>query len=149
MLGLPGGNLAADFETLDLNIQARPAYANVFLFQPYPKTELGEMAFSTGMMDGTFDDLTGSVSDSTVIKFTESGAKRQIENLQKLFALTVEFPWLRGMVRQLIKLPPNPAFWLVYKLWKGYALSRRLFPMRMSPAGYMRNAWQYLRIRSQ
>jgi radical SAM superfamily enzyme YgiQ (UPF0313 family) len=149
MLGLPGGNLATDLETLDLNIQARPAYANVFLFQPYPKTEMGEMAFAMGMMDGTFDDLTGSVSDSTVIKFASPADKRQIENLQKLFALTVEFPWLRGMVRHLIKLPSNPAFWLVYKLWKGYALSRRLFPMRMSPAAYARNAWQYMRIRSQ
>ncbi len=149
MLGLPGGNLATDFETLDLNIEARPAYANVFLFQPYPKTQLGEMAYAMGWMDGTFDDLTGSVSDSTVIHFQDPEEKRQIENLQKLFALTVEFPWLRGLVRRLIKLPPNPAFWLTYKLWKGYALSRRLFPMQMTPATMVRNAWQYMRIRSQ
>jgi hypothetical protein len=102
-----------------------------------------------GWMDGTFDDLTGSVSDSTVIHFQDPGEKRQIENLQKLFALTVEYPWLRGLVLQLVKLPPNPAFWLIYKIWKGFALSRRLFPMRMTPATMARNAWQYMRIRSQ
>ncbi|HEX9115552.1 MAG TPA: radical SAM protein [Anaerolineae bacterium] len=149
MLGLPGGNLATDLETLDLNIEARPAYANVFLFQPYPKTQLGEMAYSMGWMDGTFDDLTGSVSDSTVIHFQDPQEKRQIENLQKLFALTVEFPWLRGLVLRLIKLPPNPLFWLIYKLWKGFALSRRLFPMRMAPSTMVRSAFQYMRIRSQ
>jgi radical SAM superfamily enzyme YgiQ (UPF0313 family) len=63
MLGLPTGTLETDFETLDLNIQCRPAYANVFLFQPYPKTELGEWAYEHGWMMGTFDDLSGSVSD--------------------------------------------------------------------------------------
>jgi len=149
MLGLPTGSLETDFETLDLNIQCRPAYANVFLFQPYPKTQLGEQALALGMMDGTFDDLTGSVSDSTVIKFGDAAEKRQIENLQKLFALTVEFPWLRPLTRQLIKLPPNPVFWLIYKLWKGFALGRRLFPMKMTPGMYVRNAWNYMRIRSQ
>jgi len=40
MLGLPTGSLGTDFETLELNVQCRPSYANVFLFQPYPKTEL-------------------------------------------------------------------------------------------------------------
>jgi anaerobic magnesium-protoporphyrin IX monomethyl ester cyclase len=149
MLGLPKGGLAADFETLNLNIECRPDYANVFLYQPYPKTQLGEMAFSEGYMEGSFDDLSGSVSDSTVIKFSSEAEKRQIENLQKLFALTVEFPWLRGMVRQAIKLPRNQIFWLVYKVWKGFALNRRLFPMKMTPGDYIKTAWQYMQIRSQ
>jgi anaerobic magnesium-protoporphyrin IX monomethyl ester cyclase len=69
MLGLPTGNLETDFETLELNAQCRPAYANVFLFQPYPKTALGEWAYEHGWMRGSFDDLSGSVSDDTVIKF--------------------------------------------------------------------------------
>jgi len=149
MLGLPTGNLPADFETLDLNIQCRPDYANVFLYQPYPKTRLGEMANSMGLMEGSFDSLSGSVSDTTVIRFGSEAEKRQIQNLQKLFAITVEFPWLRGLVRQLIKLPANPLFWLIYKLWKGYALNRRLFPIRMRPLQYLRTALQYMRIRSQ
>lgn len=149
MLGLPSGSLATDWETLELNIACRPSYANVFLFQPYPKTGLGEWAQSEGWMVGSFDDLSGSVSDDSVIRFGSEAEKRQIENLQKLFALTVEFPILAGAVRQLIKLPRNPLFWLVYKLWKGYAISRRMFPMRMTLRDYVRAAWQYMRIRSQ
>jgi len=149
MLGLPKGGLAADFETLELNIQCRPDYANVFLYQPYPKTQLGEMAFNEGYMEGSFDDLSGSVSEGTVIKFSSEAEKRQIENLQKLFALTVEFPWLRGIVRQAIKLPHNQFFWFIYKVWKGFALNRRLFPTRMKPRDYLKTAWQYMQIRSQ
>ena len=149
MLGLPTGSLETDFETLDLNVQCRPSYANVFLFQPYPKTELGELACQGGWMIGSFDDLSGSVSDDTIIRFGSESEKRQIENLQKLFALAVEFPSLVPLVKLLIKLPRNKLFWFVYKIWKGYAIKRRMFPFRLTPREYVSAAWQYMRIRSQ
>jgi anaerobic magnesium-protoporphyrin IX monomethyl ester cyclase len=149
MLGLPTGNLETDFETLELNAECRPAYANVFLFQPYPKTALGEWAFEHGWMMGSFDDLSGSVSDDTVIKFGSEAEKRQIENLQKLFALGVEAPWLLPVIRRLIALPPNQVFWLVYKLWKGWAFKNRMFPFKMTPKEYLDSALYYMRIKSQ
>ncbi len=52
MLGLPTGNLETDFETLELNAQCRPAYANVFLFQPYPKTGAGRVGLRAWLDDG-------------------------------------------------------------------------------------------------
>jgi anaerobic magnesium-protoporphyrin IX monomethyl ester cyclase len=149
MLGLPTGSLETDFETLELNVQCRPSYANVFLFQPYPKTELGEWACQDGWMIGSFDDLSGSVSDDTILRFGSESEKRQIENLQKLFALAVEFPFLVPLVKLLIKLPRNKLFWFVYKIWKGYAIKRRMFPFRLTPREYVSAAWQYMRIRSQ
>jgi anaerobic magnesium-protoporphyrin IX monomethyl ester cyclase len=149
MLGLPTGSLDTDFETLDLNVQCRPAYANVFLFQPYPKTALGEWAHEHGWMVGSFDDLSGSVSDDTVIRFSSQAEARQIENLQKLFALGVEAPWLLAVIRRLIRLPSNRLFWLVYKLWKGWAIKNRMFPFRMTPREYLESALYYMRIKSQ
>jgi anaerobic magnesium-protoporphyrin IX monomethyl ester cyclase len=149
MLGLPTGTLQNDFETLELNIQCRPAYANVFLFQPYPKTALGEWAYQQGWMMGSFDDLSGSVSDDTVIRFGSDVEKRQIENLQKLFALGVEFPWLLPLIRRLIRLPSNRLFWFVYKTWKGWAIKKRMFPFRMTPREYLDSALYYMRIKSQ
>jgi anaerobic magnesium-protoporphyrin IX monomethyl ester cyclase len=149
MLGLPTGSLATDLETLDLNIQCRPAYSNVFLFQPYPKTALGEWAYEQGWMAGSFDDLSGSVSDDTVIKFGSEAEKQQIENLQKLLALGVEFPWLLPIIRRLIRLPSNRLFWLAYKLWKGWAIKTRMFPFKMTPREYLESALYYMRIKSQ
>jgi anaerobic magnesium-protoporphyrin IX monomethyl ester cyclase len=149
MLGLPTGNLETDFETLELNAQCHPAYANVFLFQPYPKTALGEWAYEHGWMMGNFDDLSGSVSSDTVIRFGSEAEKRQIENLQKLFALGVEFPWLLPLIRRLIRLPSNRLFWLVYKMWKGWAIKNRLFPFKMTPKEYLESALYYMRIKSQ
>jgi anaerobic magnesium-protoporphyrin IX monomethyl ester cyclase len=149
MLGLPTGTLENDFETLELNAECRPAYANVFLFQPYPKTALGEWAYEQGWMMGSFDDLSGSVSDNTVIKFGSEEEKQQIENLQKLFALGVEFSWLLPTIRKLIRLPRNRVFWLTYKLWKGWAIKNRMFPFKMTPREYMDSALYYMRIKSQ
>jgi len=149
MLGLPTGSLETDWETLELNAQCRPAYANVFLFQPYPKTALGEKAYEQGWMAGSFDSLSGSVSDDTVIQFGSEAEKRQIENLQKLLALGVEFPWLLPAIRRLIRLPSNYFFWLIYKLWKGWAIKRRMFPFKMAPREYLDSALYYMRIKSQ
>ena len=132
MLGLPGGSLALDFETLALNHACRPAYANAFLYQPYPRTELGEYAREGGHVEGSLDDIDPSAWERSVLRFASAGEKRQIENLNKLFALAVEWPWLTGLVRRLIKLPPNPLFRLAYKVWKGYAIKNRIHPYRPS-----------------
>jgi hypothetical protein len=149
MLGLPTGTLENDFETLELNAECRPAYANVLLFQPYPKTELGEWAYEQGWMMGSFDDLSGSVSDNTVIKFGSEAEKRQIENLQKLGPIGVEVPALLPVIRRLIRLPPNRFFWLVYKVWKGWAIKNRMFPFKMTASEYVQTALYYMRIKSQ
>ncbi len=149
MLGLPKGGLAEDLATLKLNIECRPSYANVFLYQPYPKTALGEMAFREGLMEGTFDDLSGSVSDSTIIKFKSPLEKRRIENLQKIFAVVVEFPFLLPLVKPLLRLPRNRLSWIIYKIWKGYALKNRMYPHRLTLMEYIRTSIRYMHIRSQ
>jgi len=148
MVGLPTGTLATDWETLEFNVRLRPAYTNVFLYQPYPKTELGEFALAEGYMLGDFDSVSDSVSDVSVLRFPP-GEKRQIENLQKLMGVTVEFPFLRPLVRQLVKLPPNPVFWFIYKLWKGYALKQRIQPLHLSLGEWVHTVWQFMRVRSQ
>jgi radical SAM superfamily enzyme YgiQ (UPF0313 family) len=133
MLGLPGGTLENDLETLALNHACRPAYANAFLYQPYPRTELGEYARQNGHVEGSLDDIDPSAWERSVLRFSTADEKRQIENFNKLFALAVEWPRLSGLVRQLIRLPSNPIFRLAYKLWKGYAVKSRIHPYRPSP----------------
>jgi radical SAM superfamily enzyme YgiQ (UPF0313 family) len=144
MLGLPGGTLANDFETLALNHACKPAYANAFLYQPYPRTELGEYAREHGYVEGSLDDIDHSAWDRSVLRFPTPGEKRQIENFNKLFALAVERPWLAGLVQRLIKLPPNPLFRLVYKLWKGYAIKNRIHPYRPSSREFVQTVRRFM-----
>lgn len=146
MLGLPGGTLELDFQTLALNHACKPAYANAFLYQPYPRTELGEYARSHGYVEGDIDDIDPSAWERSVLRFSSPEEKRQIQNFNKLFALAVEWPRLTGLVRRLIKLPPNPLFRLLYKVWKGYAVKSRIHPYKPSPGEFLRTVRRFMRF---
>jgi uncharacterized protein (DUF3820 family) len=75
--------------------------------------------------------------------------KRQIENLQKLLSVTAEFPFLKALVVRLIKLPSNALFWLTYKGWKGYAISRRIYPVKMTLKEWFSALLQFMSIKTQ
>ena len=145
MVGLPTGTFEDDLDTLRLNIKCRPAFANAFIFQPYPRTQLGELAQREGLMEGTFDDISVSAWDNSVLSFPPD-EKRQIENLQKLFAITVEWPWLLPLVRRLLRMPKNKLFWLVHKLWKGYTIARRIHPVHLSATEYIESIRHFMRL---
>jgi radical SAM superfamily enzyme YgiQ (UPF0313 family) len=144
MLGLPGGSLKLDLETLALNHACKPAYANAFLYQPYPRTELGEYARENGHVEGSLDDIDPSAWERSVLCFSTPEEKRQIENFNKLFALAVEWPRLTGLVQRLIKLPPNPFFRLVYKLWKGFAIKNRIHPYKPSTREFVQTVRRFM-----
>jgi anaerobic magnesium-protoporphyrin IX monomethyl ester cyclase len=146
MLGLPGATLENDFETLALNHACKPAYANAFLYQPYPRTELGEYAREHGHVEGSLDDIDPSAWERSVLRFSTSEEKRQIENLNKLFAIATELPWMTGLVRWLISLPPNPLFRLGYKLWKGYAIKSRIHPYRPSSREFVQTVRRFMKF---
>ena len=146
MLGLPGGSLDHDLQTLALNHACKPAYANAFLYQPYPRTELGEYARENGFVMGELDDIDPSAWERSILRFSTAEEKRRIENFNKLFALAVEWPWLAGLVQQLIKLPPNPLFRLLYKLWKGYAVKSRIHPYRPSAREFLHTVLRFMRF---
>ena len=117
ILALPGGTLADDWETVDLNIRARPNYSSASILNAYPGTEIHEIAQSMGLIQE--DHLAAVVSEggfgfTSALKIVDPKEKRRIENLHKFFPLLVWFPWLKPVVRQLIKLPPNRFFLFMY-----------------------------------
>jgi anaerobic magnesium-protoporphyrin IX monomethyl ester cyclase len=147
MIGLPTSTLADDLETLELNIQARPSYAHVFIFQPYPRTELGEFTREHGWMVGTFDDIGEVAWDHSVLTFDEAH-KRGLAVLQRFFAIGVEWSWLVPIIKRLMKLPDNALFFLLNKLWKGWAIKNRVHPVRMGLREVVETAWHFMRIKS-
>jgi radical SAM superfamily enzyme YgiQ (UPF0313 family) len=147
MIGLPTSTLKDDFDTLDLNVQTRPSYAHVFIFQPYPRTELGEFTREHGWMVGTFDDIGEVAWDHSVLDFDEEH-KRGLAVLQRFFAIGVEWPRLVPLIKQLMKLPDNAAYWLVNKLWKGWAIKNRVHPVRLSLREVVQTARHFMRIKS-
>ena len=76
--------------------------------------------------------------------------KNQMENLQRWFALCVEFPWLEPVMRVLVKAPRNPLidtrYWWVHKLWKGWAITRRIHPIKITPKVIWNNAKHFMQM---
>jgi anaerobic magnesium-protoporphyrin IX monomethyl ester cyclase len=147
MIGLPTSTLEDDWQTLELNAQVRPSYAHVFIFQPYPRTELGEFTREHGWMVGSFDDIGEVAWDHSVLRFDEAH-KRALSVLQRFFAIAVEWPWLVPLVKRLTVVPDNRLFWLLNKAWKGWAIKNRVHPIRLSLREVVETAWHFMRIKS-
>lgn len=132
MIGLPGGSLSTAFETLRMNIKCQPDIGWASLYQPYPRTILGIYCQEKGLYDGRLEDIRPSFFETSILKMEN---KKKIENLQKLFSITVEFPFLLPLVKLLIKFPPNRIFDWIYKRWKKYCYDKRLYRVRKRRQG--------------
>ena len=118
ILALPGGTLANDWETVDLNIKARASYASASILQPFPGTEIHDIAAAMGLLQ---EDHVAALSDggfgfTSTMKIVDPKERRQVENLHKFFPMLIWLPWLKPLVRRLIKLPPNRIYNAVYML---------------------------------
>ncbi|OGW13431.1 MAG: hypothetical protein A3G93_01650 [Nitrospinae bacterium RIFCSPLOWO2_12_FULL_45_22] len=129
ILALPKETLGNAFETLDINIRCRADYPHVSLYQPYPGTRLGELAIKWKMFDGNLDNIKPAFSKYSPLHHPQ---KRKLENLSKLFAFGVEFPFTVSFIKVLIHLPLHRVYHFFSKLWKGYCFKSRVFPQKMS-----------------
>ena len=119
ILGLPSTTLRNDFETLELNIKCQPDYAWVSIFQPYPKTALGQKCVDEGIYHGDFSDMESNFFDSSVIDIEN---KNEIINLQKLFAVAIKNPdlYYSGTLQKLIELPNEVVKEKFTEIYKSY-----------------------------
>ena len=149
MLALPTASLEDDFATMHLNSEARIKYAHAFLFQPYPGTELGEYVRDHDLMDGNLEDIGAIAWDKSLI-VRDPFEKIQMENLQRWFALGAELPWLKPLIRLVIRVPHNVVtdtlYWLIHKLFKGYAIGRRVHPFRRDLRTVLRQLIHFFRM---
>ncbi len=139
MVGLPGGSLALDLKTLDMNLALKPDYAWVSIFTPYPGTPINQTMMDLGLFDGDPAAFDQTDDHHSVLSIPD---KKRVTNLSRLFALVVEFPWLRPYVPGLIKLPLGPVFEATRKLFQGWCRITRTLPSRPSPAQLIRHAWR-------
>jgi len=114
LVGLPGGSLEKDMETLRLNIRLKPEFVMASILQPYPRTEIAEYSQKLGLYDGNFEDIQRTFSHSSVLKIKNKG---EVYNLQKWFALTVRFPLIlrSGLLDILIRVPTLAPVKLLYR----------------------------------
>ena len=137
ILGLPGGSFETDMETVRLNIECKVDNAISTVFQPYPKTKLGDYAVEKGYFNGDFDSLGESYFGESQLKFSTGHEKTRIENLQKFFGLAVNHPSLLPLIETIVKLPPNRIFNLIHRVWDSYYKRRKIFNVKFSFRDYL------------
>jgi hypothetical protein len=100
ILGGPGGTIEDELDTIRLNIEAKVDHPLVSLMQPYPMFDIEETTREMGYAIASLDEFPVNFRRTAPVMFEN---KHQIENLQKLFPLTVRNPWLMRFVPTLIK----------------------------------------------
>lgn len=130
ILANPTSDLSDDIETLDLNLICRPDYPTVSLLQPYPQTEVFKIALENNQfMEKDVNEIK-SFFKVTPLKISH---REERNNLQKIFAIVVAFPFLRKYLNFLIsrkKLGFIYAFF--YNLWRPYCLIFKIMPHKLS-----------------
>jgi len=131
ILGIPGGSLEADFETLRLNLECGTDYSGVTLLQPYHKTEIYDHAKRLDMIDSDPQLERDSFRRISMLKFKSDKEKSRTENLQKLFPIVVSFPWLYPLVKYLIRVPKNKLYSFMFARWVNFCQYFRIVPARI------------------
>jgi radical SAM superfamily enzyme YgiQ (UPF0313 family) len=131
ILGIPGGTLADDLATLQLNIELDVDYAAATLCTPYPGTRLADYAVKHGYFSGDFEAIHESYYTESVLRFSSEREKRRIENLHKVFAVAAALPALLPVWKRLLDLPPNDFFYAMFRSWYLISHFTDVMPRRM------------------
>lgn len=127
MLGLPHETIQQAMKTVELNQQIRTDFPSASIYQPYPRTDLGDRVLREELTDKNFsvDDIGSSFFRASTLDQTH---RPQFVNLQKLFWPAVRFPRLTPLIKRLIRYQPNMFFELIFLFFYGlnYALSERV-----------------------
>jgi radical SAM superfamily enzyme YgiQ (UPF0313 family) len=115
IMGLPDETVEKALKTIRINAEIKVDYPWCSILQPYPRTELAEIARSKGLLDEDFslDRLEASFFSDSVLKQKNI---RELTRLQKLFYIGVKMPWTLPVIVRLIKLPLDRLFFVLFAL---------------------------------
>lgn len=120
IMGFPEETVDQAFSTIILNSKIKPELAVSGILSPYPGTEIYEYARDNGYLneDFSFNNMTGQKTWSAFKSKVKSEIKNdnipQMMSLRCFFMVLVWFPWLKPVVRQLIKIPYNSFYEFVW-----------------------------------
>lgn len=120
MLALPTSELKDDINAVDFCIKLRIPVPEFPIYQPFPKTELGEMCVKKGWFDGDMSkiDMYGALYPTVLTCFSDKEKNAQI-NIGLLGPMVVRNPFLRNLVMNyLIYLPTNKLYERIYTIGK-------------------------------
>lgn len=146
MFGLPGETLDLSWETIEMakKISAKDSIHAVNIFKPFPGLDITEYGIKLGQYrreDVSAFKLPEALEKNEVTPFDDSAAFRNLAlgsidmcfyqnyridkegelvlRLSRFSHLAIRFPLLRPLIKQLIKLPDNFIYRLIWKITEG------------------------------
>jgi radical SAM superfamily enzyme YgiQ (UPF0313 family) len=109
MMCLPGETVEQAYDTINLNIKIKTDYPWCSIYSPYSGTNLVDYAKEKGYLDQDFNinSIDDSHYKSSVLKNDKAN---ELFNIQRFYQTSVLFPVTLPVIRNLVKLPPNPLF---------------------------------------
>ena len=143
IIGLPAEDLKAAIQTLKVNMQIRPDFANCSFFSPYPKLELTDYAIENNYFDGDFSKLNINYYHNAPIRSKNKEELNKKLNLRCFFSLIVRYPSFFKFFERLIShFPPNRIFRRLGDLIDGYYLKKCL-PYKMGLMDTLKGIFYY------
>lgn len=116
--------LSVDWQTIDLNIKIKPFWSQWNILVPIPHTPMWEYLIGNNrFLDlDTFQkaDKMPSGFTKTLLNYKDPKMARQVNNLHKFAGIVVKYPFLRPLVKILIRFPENKIYQYIFFFWYGY-----------------------------
>ena len=112
------------------------------MFQPYPKTVLGDRAVAQGAFSGDPDLIPSTFRRRSPLALSDG---RRRTRLLYLFAWLAAHPMPEARVRKLLDLPFDSAYRVASRVHEGLVKFLRIYRVSMPLGVLARVAWHYLR----
>lgn len=143
IMGLPGETMRDALDTIRLNALAVPALGWCSLYQPYPRTELGDECIQ-GRDTAT---VLASIPASFDETYQRDRRSRRLARLRSLFGICVEYPSLLPAARLAAWLPLDGLYAWIARRWKNRCTRARLFGGDPRPLRRGARIPRFLRLR--
>jgi radical SAM superfamily enzyme YgiQ (UPF0313 family) len=153
IVGLPDTTVIDDLEAMELAIKCRPDWIEYPIFEPYPRTELGEYTFSRGYADHDWRAVHTSYQHRSRLHYEGRHTKEreeQIKDIQENFGtigvIATLFPRFHHWITSdLIHRKPNRLFLLWYFVVKMRRMQIMIYPTGLSWWGRMKVYYKSLK----
>ncbi|MBN1297513.1 B12-binding domain-containing radical SAM protein [bacterium] len=114
ILGLPGETVEQAIRTLRMTWDLNPTFTWCSVFQPYPRTALGDYVQEHRLVDCLdVDAIEPNYHSGSLLKQPDI---RKSVNLHKFFYVLFNHPKLLPVIKPLLGLPPNALYVLIHRI---------------------------------
>jgi anaerobic magnesium-protoporphyrin IX monomethyl ester cyclase len=114
ILGLPSETPQQAFRTMSFTWDLNPTFTWCSVFQPYPRTRLGDMVEAEKLVQHLdVDSIEPNYHSNSVLN--QPDIKLSV-NLHKFFYVLFNYPALFSVIKPFLRLPPNMLFTMIHRV---------------------------------